>query len=128
KWISFLQDPDVFNRLIPFWQLQLYFEGVGNNPDFYLDLFEAFRQQAQTEQLNARGRRGGSWAADRLAASNPAVYQLNFVKKACEVSKTNLTDFFDKYGFFYVGEFELNDYRSEERRVGKECRYRWAQA
>lgn len=110
KGISFLQDPDVFNRLIPFWQLQLYFEGVGNNPDFYLDLFEAFRQQAQTEQLNTRGRRGGSWAAERLAASNPAVYQLNFVKKACEVSKTDLTDFFDKYGFFYVGEFELNDY------------------
>jgi len=59
--------------------------------------------------VNVRSR-GGNWAADRLAASNPAVYQLNFVKKACEVSKTDLTDFFDQYGFFYVGQFELDDY------------------
>lgn len=110
KRISYLQDKDVFNRLIPFWQLQLYFEGAGQNPNFYPDLFEAFRQQAKAEQPQGRGRRRGDWASDRLAANNPAVYQLNFVKKACEVSKTDLTAFFDQYGFFYVGEFDIEDY------------------
>ncbi|MCH5598595.1 hypothetical protein [Niabella ginsengisoli] len=35
---------------------------------------------------------------------------MNFVKTACEVSKTDLTEFFDKYGFFYVGAFEFGDY------------------
>src|SRR5690606_24609362 len=45
--ISFLQDDDVFNRLVPLWQLQLYFEGQGKNPGFYPDLFEAFRRQAE---------------------------------------------------------------------------------
>ncbi len=110
KGISFLQDPDVFNRLIPFWQLQLYFEGPGQNPGFYPDLFEAFRMQSAAEQGKRTGRGRGDWASDRLAASNPAVYQLNFVLKACEVSKVDLTDFFDKYGFFYVGQLEYDDY------------------
>ncbi|GGH19104.1 hypothetical protein FAZ19_11090 [Sphingobacterium alkalisoli] len=110
KGISYLQDPDVFNRLVPFWQLQLYFEGIGGNTDFYPDLFEAFRKQAAEQRPQGRGR-GGNWASDRMMGNNnPAVHQLNFVKTACEVSKVDLTDFFDSYGFFYVGEFTLNDY------------------
>lgn len=48
--ISYLQDEDVFNRLVPFWQLQLYFAGEGNNPDFYPDLFEAFRRQIEKDR------------------------------------------------------------------------------
>lgn len=108
--ISYLQDEDVFNRLIPFWQLQLYFEGQGNNPDFYPDLFEAFRLQGIANRPS--GRRGqGNWASDRMRGErNPAVHQLNFIKTACEVAKVDLTDFFDKYGFFYVGEIEIADY------------------
>lgn len=106
--ISFLQDPDVFNRLIPFWQLQLYFEGVGKNPDFYPDLFEAFRLQASNKTNQVKNT---NWAQERKQGErNPAVHQLNFVKTACEVAKTDLTDFFDKYGFFTVGEFEMDDY------------------
>lgn len=94
--ISFLQDNDVFNRLVPFWQLQLYFAGAGKQPAFYADLYEAFRQQ---EDEGGRGRR-----------QKVADYQLNFVKQACKISKTDLTGFFEKWGFFYVGEFEMNDY------------------
>lgn len=104
---SYLQDGDVFNRLVPFWQLQLYFSGPGNHPDFYPDLFESFRKQAASE--SAKSRRGASTNyMDR--GRNPAVHQLNFVKKACEAGKTDLTEFFENYGFFYVGEFEYNDY------------------
>ncbi|MCA5003688.1 M60 family metallopeptidase [Sphingobacterium bovistauri] len=107
KGISYLADEDVFNRLVIFWQLQLYFEGAGNNPDFYPDLFEAFRKQEA-----ARGTsRTGDWASDRRRGErNPAVHQLNFVKTACEVAKVDLTDFFAKYGFFYVGKLEYDDY------------------
>lgn len=108
--ISYLADPDVFNRLIPFWQLQLYFEGVGENPGFYPDLFETFRKQVANVRPSGR-RANTNWAADRLRGErNPAVHQLNFIKTACEVSKVDLTDFFDKYGFFYVGELEYDDY------------------
>ncbi|WP_028295415.1 M60 family metallopeptidase [Olivibacter sitiensis] len=102
--ICYLQDKDVFNRLIPFWQLQLYFEREGEQPDFYPDLFEAFRRQGAN--MRNPSRRGG-WG-DRGA--NPATFQLNFVKTACEVSRIDLTDFFEQYGFFYVGQFQYDDY------------------
>lgn len=98
--ISYLQDPDVFNRLVPFWQLQLYFAGEGRQPDFYADLYEAFRQQKSDGGREERQR-----YRDQVAE-----IQLNFVKQACRVSKTDLTDFFEKWGYFWVGEFEMNDY------------------
>jgi len=103
--ISYLQDEDVFNRLVPFWQLQLYFAGPGENPDFYPNLFEAFRKQGNEKQET--NRRKGGW---HHRGANPAQTQLNFVKTACEVSGVDLTDFFDQYGFFYVGNFEYEDY------------------
>lgn len=106
--ICYLQDKDVFNRLVPFWQLQLYFAGVGGNKDFYPDLFEAFRQQgANDRKANGKDIHDGGWGS---RGSNPAIYQLNFVKTVCEVGKVDLTDFFDKYGFFYVGKFQFDDY------------------
>ena len=104
KKISYLQDGDVFNRLIPFWQLHLYFAGVGNQADFYPDLFEAFRKQSLSGNATGNGSDWGNRGA------NPATYQLNFIKTACEISKTDLTAFFDAYGFFYVGKFEMEDY------------------
>ena len=36
--------------------------------------------------------------------------QFEFVKICCDVAKLDLTDFFDKWGFFYVGEIKVNDY------------------
>ena len=105
--ISYLQDKDVFNRLVPFWQLQLYFSREGNLKDFYPDLFEAFRKQGAEEIQNKKVKTGGGWGA---RGRNPAEYQLNFVTKACEVGKTDLTDFFNQYGFFHVGNFRMDDY------------------
>lgn len=116
--ISYLQDGDVFNRVVPFWQLQLYFAGIGKNPDFYPDLFEAFRQQGEASREEGRSpRRAGGWG-DR--GNNPAQHQLNFVKTACEVSKTDLTDFFDQYGFFFVGAFDYNDYGNYSYKMSQE--------
>lgn len=105
--ISYLQDSDPFDRLVPFWQLQLYFAGPGKYPDFYPDLFENFRKQSGNEGKDNQE------TSDRDSigrGKNPAVYQLNFVKTACETGKTDLTDFFDKYGFFLVGSFQIDDY------------------
>lgn len=115
--ISYLQDEDVFNRLVPFWQLHLYFTGVGENPDFYPDLFERFREQNMAQQNASQNRRGRGWG-DR--GSNPAEHQLHFVKTVCEVSQTDLTAFFDQYGFFYVGEFEFQDYGSYTYKMTQE--------
>lgn len=107
KGISYLEDPDVFNRLVPFWQLQLYFSGKGDNADFYPDLFEAFRKQAAA---NATKGRRGRRADFTEREQNPAIHQLNFVKTVCEIGKVDLTTFFENYGFFYIGELKYNDY------------------
>ena len=108
KNICYLQDKDVFNRLVPFWQLQLYFAGPGNNKDFFPDLFEAFRQQGVADRLkNGTSGKPEGWGN---RGSNPASWQLNFVKTACEVSKVDLTEHFEKFGFFYVGKFKYDDY------------------
>ena len=34
-----------------------------------------------------------------------------FARICCDVGKTDLTDFFEKWGFFHVGEIKLHDYR-----------------
>lgn len=85
---------DVFQRLVPFWQLHLYFTEQGN-PDFYPDLMIALRQQ---EPLG-----GGNRNKDYLN-------MLEFCRLACQVSQTDLTEFFERWGFFYVGEIDVNDY------------------
>lgn len=87
---------DVFQRLVPFWQLYLYFKAQGYT-DFYPDLMIAMRKQAPL---------GGH---DR---NKNYLNMLEFCKLACVVSKTDLTDFFSRWGFFYVGEIDVMDYSS----------------
>lgn len=87
---------DVFHRLVPFWQLYLYFKEQGY-PDFYPDIMIAMRKQALQQ--------GGDKNKDYL-------YMLEFCRLACEVSKTDLTDFFQRWGFFYVGEMDIADYNN----------------
>jgi hypothetical protein len=89
---SYLAEPDVFNRLVPFWQLHLYFTRHGR-PDFYADVMEQMRRRPDT---------GSGDASIRS--------QFEFVKLCCEVGELDLTDFFDKWGFFWVGELTVNDY------------------
>lgn len=90
--ISYLQDEDVFHRLVPFWQLHLYFKNNGK-PDFYADLIEQLRNRPDVGIGNG-------------SINN----QFEFIKLCCDIGETDLTDFFDKWGFFYVGKIELNDY------------------
>lgn len=96
---GYLECESVMSRLVPLWQLQLYFTRNGNK-DFYPDLYECFRRQ--NDVLTAEQRQQHS--------KNPAVHQLNFVKQACAVGKTDMTEFFEKWGFFKVGEWDVKDY------------------
>lgn len=90
--ISYLQDEDVFNRLVPFWQLHLYFTQNGY-PDFYADLMEEMRNRPDAGKRNE-------------SIKN----MFEFIKLSCDITKTDLTEFFDKWGFFYTGKISLNDY------------------
>ncbi|MDR2981170.1 MAG: M60 family metallopeptidase [Puniceicoccales bacterium] len=97
--ISYLQNGDVFNSLVPFWQLHLYFTKNGH-PDFYPDLMEGWRKHPVSDGSSKN--------------------MLDFIKLVCDVGKTDLTDFFDKWGFFYVGTMPINDYGKYEYKVTQE--------
>lgn len=89
---SFLDGTDVFDRLVPFWQLQLYFSQNGR-PDFYADVMEQMRCRP-----------------DAGSGNDSIRNQFEFVKICCDVAELDLTDFFEKWGFFWVGELAVEDY------------------
>lgn len=83
-----------------FYQLYLYFHVAGNMPDFWPRL---------CDKMRANG--GIIKSAD---VNNPTLYSNDYLKfaRACaEVSKTDLWEFFDAYGFFgfYEDVFVGND-------------------
>lgn len=87
---------DHFVKLVPFWQLQLYFKvaGVGNtwyHPDFYADIFNIAAEKEELPQSDAEA-------------------QLAFVKTACDVTKTDLTDFFTFSGWLLPINKWVDDY------------------
>lgn len=94
---------NVFERLVPFWQLYLYFKSQGYE-DFYPDLMIVLRKQVPL---------GGN--------ERNKSYQnmLEFCRLACVVSKADLTEFFERWGFFYVGEINVADYGHASFQVTK---------
>ena len=89
---SYLTEEDVFDRLVPFWQLHLYFSRNGR-PDLYADVMEQMRRRPDA------------------GSGNDAIRnQFEFVKICCDVSKLDLTEFFEKWGFFWVGQLTVEDY------------------
>lgn len=43
-----------------------------------------------------------------------------FIKVSCDLLKTDLTDFFEAWGFFVTGTFEVNDYANYKFNVTPE--------
>ncbi|MGL4327807.1 MAG: M60 family metallopeptidase, partial [Tannerellaceae bacterium] len=81
---------DVFCKLIPFWQLQLYSKHIKNMPDFYADLHEMVRTNPDINQGGAN--------------------QLQFVRWTCDLIGEDLTEFFEAWGFLTPVDFEIDDY------------------
>ena len=94
---------DVFQRLVPFWQLYLYFKQQGY-PDFYADLMIAMRKQSPP-QINTR---------------TDYKNMLEFCRLACQVSGTDLTEFFQRWGFFYVGRVVVQDYATFDYTISQQ--------
>lgn len=90
--ISYLQTESVFDRLVPFWQLHLYFKENGK-PDFYAEVMTEMRKRPHA-------------GTGRDSIRN----QYEFVKICSDVAQLDLRDFFEQWGFFYVGEISGNDY------------------
>lgn len=81
---------DVFVKLIPFWQLQLYFNKVVGYHDFYKDVHEYIRTHDDP--------------------NTPGKQQLNFVRVCSEIAELDLSDFFKSWGFLTPGTWDIDDY------------------
>lgn len=90
-------DPDVFCRLVPFWQLELYMNKVLENSDFYKDVFEHLRTNP--------------------TLSTAGEQQTEFVANCSEQAGLNLFDFFERWGFLTPIDSVIGDYGSARMRV-----------
>ncbi len=98
---------DHFVKLVPLWQLQLYFAvaGQGNswgNSNFYGDIF--------TKAIDAPQTKGKS----------DAYYQLEFIKNACDATKLDLSDFFEKSGMLTPIDLWVDDYTCAQMTITNE--------
>lgn len=84
------KDNDVFEKLVPFWQLKLYMHDVLGNTDFYPDIYQRVR-------VNDNPKSQG-------------LCQLEFVKNVCDVAQLNFIEFFTQWGFLKACDFEIDDY------------------
>lgn len=84
---------DVFCRLVPFWSLELYMNYVLGKEDFYKDIYEAVRIET-----------------NKNSAAQSGEIQLDFAYKACVSSGLDLTDYFEKWGWFRSVNVEVSDY------------------
>ncbi|MDL2224030.1 M60 family metallopeptidase [Bacteroidales bacterium OttesenSCG-928-M06] len=95
--ISQIRHGDVFCKLIPFWQLQLYNSDVKGNKDFYADVHEQIRKNPIPK------------------TDGDAILQ--FMKICCDVAKIDYTDFFIKWGMLIpIGETVI-DHSSIQNQV-----------
>lgn len=83
---------DVFNQLVPFWQLKLYLMDALGKSDFYKDLYEYMRNQ------------------DTSLATGQGYYQLDFVRACCRIANLDLTEFFEQWGFLTAIDSTISDY------------------
>lgn len=92
---------NVFNQLVPFWQLYLYTKAIGKD-DFYKDLYELMR------------------TAPEIPSEEPGKSQVNFAVRASKIAELDLTDFFEKWGFFIPVDYLRDDYREKQFTVTEE--------
>lgn len=73
------EDTEIHMRMN--WQLWNYYHRCGYKPDFWQTLFKLLRQ-------------------NRITESDPGAGQLLFAKMASQAANENLTEFFERWGFF----------------------------
>lgn len=95
--VSHMDHADVFCKLIPFWQLQLYNSNVKGNNDFYGDVHEMIRRNP--------------------VPKTDADAQLQFMKLCCDAAKTDFTDFFTKWGMLSAIDGTVIDHSSIRNKV-----------
>ena len=85
-------EEDVFCKLVSLWQLQLYYSDARGMTDVYKDLYEKLRTSANK--------------------ANAGEQQLEFIKMMCDITQTDLIDFFSKWGYLTPYDEVIDDYGS----------------
>lgn len=83
-----------------YWQLFLYFHHCGINENFWQDAFNELRK-----------------SENKLSNLSASAAQMKFVEVLSKVSNTNLTDFFDFWGFFTPMNEQVEDYSTVQYTV-----------
>ena len=91
---------DVFVKLIPFWQLQLYYSKVHGRDEFYKDVHEQVRLNPDP--------------------ADDGMCQLEFVKVVCDVAGEDLTGFFEAWGFLSPIDQDISDYGTRRMTITEE--------
>lgn len=81
---------DIWRKLVPLWQLQLFFANVLGRDNFYQGIYEGART--------------------RPTGSSHGEYQLNFVRLLTDSSRVDLTEFLDVWGFLKPVSVTIEDY------------------
>lgn len=100
----------LFSMTRMYFQLFLYFHAIGHDKEFYPKLFERLRYDrlvgwtvTSKDEFDENGY--------YINSVNAAEDQLKFVETCCEISNTDLTEFFEAWGFFipmknqFVGDY-----------------------
>lgn len=90
-----------FERLVPFWQVQLYMSEVKGYDDFNRDLYEHYRVTPDV--------------GTTFESSGPL--QLDYVRNVCNLSKVNMLDFFRKWGFLTPIDVVVSDYGDRKLKI-----------
>lgn len=85
----------VWWKLVPFWQLKLYFHDVLGRNDFYKDIYQECR--IRPVPMDDNGYDDGEC-------------QLEFVRIVSDVAQMDLTEFFETWGFLKPIDMEVDDY------------------
>lgn len=81
---------NIWRKLVPLWQLQLFFANVLGRENFYQGIYEGART--------------------RPTGSSHAEYQLNFVRLLTDSAGVDLTEFLDAWGFLKPVSITIEDY------------------
>ena len=85
------EDPEMHARMN--WQLWNYYHRCGYNPQFFPTLFKLMRE-------------------NRVSTQDPGENQMMYARMACRAANENLTDFFERWGFFVPISMKVNQYRT----------------
>ena len=83
------EDPEMHARMN--WQLWNYYHRCGYNPQFFPTLFKLMRE-------------------NRVSTQDPGENQMMYARMACRAANENLTDFFERWGFFVTISMKVNQY------------------